>query len=455
MKRILLALSLVAIVLIAASSLTGQPAVQVPGSGAADEQIVPGRYLGVTSCAASGCHGSPEPVENANILMNEYDSWLHAPAPTHARAYEVLLNPVSQRIARNLRLPQPPQRTPLCLDCHALHVPQQLQEGSIELADGVQCESCHGPASGWRADHFRDGWTREDSIRAGMIDTKSPEVRATLCLGCHLGDERRRVDHDLIAAGHPILTFELDNFTESRFLPVHWRPADEVERQGHGVRAWAVGQAVAFRQSLDLLVRDAGSERWPEFTHHDCSSCHHQLRDGAWRQERGYRHRPGMPLWSPARWVVLRHIVSSVAPAEREPLDREIGELAGAVGRMANEQEIIRRARAVRSRLAPLVARIDAAEWNEVRSRQLFSAIASAHGDVLTRDRQSAEQSTWALVSLTSHLVRSDRGTLRAPTTREVDRLFREVQSSEYPDELDRESYARTLAEIHRALSRR
>ncbi|MDX1582163.1 MAG: hypothetical protein R3338_01055, partial [Thermoanaerobaculia bacterium] len=73
-----------------------------------------GTYVGPASCAASGCHGSPVPVEDAEILMNEYDAWLHAPAPTHVRAWEVLVTPLSQRIARNLDLPNPPESSPTC-----------------------------------------------------------------------------------------------------------------------------------------------------------------------------------------------------------------------------------------------------------------------------------------------------------------------------------------------------
>jgi hypothetical protein len=453
MKQLSLVIALVVMTIAAAgANLSSTTAAQIaPSPAQVTVQPVPGRYVGMTSCAASGCHGSPAPVENASILMNEYDSWLHAPAPTHARAYEVLLNPLSRRIAASLRLSQPAEKSTICLDCHTMNVPSSLHEGNVEIADGVQCEACHGAASGWRADHFREGWSREDSIRSGMIDTKNRVVRANLCLGCHLGDERRRVDHDLIAAGHPILTFELDNFTESRHLPVHWAP-DAAERRSHGVPAWAVGQAVTFHRSIENLIHDAGSTRWPEFTHHDCSSCHHQLRDGEWRQQRGYLHRPGMPLWSPARWVVLRHIVTSIAPAEREPLDRDVAQLAAAVGRMSDEGEIVRRATTVRNRLAALIPRIESTDWDDARVRSLYAAIAADYPDLRTRDRQSAEQASYALVSLTSHLVRSDRARLGAASTREVDRLFRELQRLQYPDELDRDAFARTLAEIHKHL---
>ena len=36
-------------------------------------------------------------------------------------------------------------------------------------------------------------------------------TRARTCLACHMGSGNTVVDHELIAAGHPVLTFELDN----------------------------------------------------------------------------------------------------------------------------------------------------------------------------------------------------------------------------------------------------
>ena len=64
----------------------------------------PGMYTGVVSCANSGCHGSPAPISNSNVLQNEYDTWMHAPSRSHVRAYEVLFNKESRLIAKNMKL---------------------------------------------------------------------------------------------------------------------------------------------------------------------------------------------------------------------------------------------------------------------------------------------------------------------------------------------------------------
>ncbi len=51
------------------------------------------------------------------------------------------------------------------------------------------------------------------SLQMGMYDTKNLVKRAEKCLSCHVSDAERNADHELIAAGHPDLLFELDTFT--------------------------------------------------------------------------------------------------------------------------------------------------------------------------------------------------------------------------------------------------
>ena len=56
-----------------------------------------------------------------------------------------------------------------------------------------------------------------------MNDLRDVATRAQICLRCHLGQASsdhtsRVVDHRLIAAGHPVLRFELDNYSEEPSL---------------------------------------------------------------------------------------------------------------------------------------------------------------------------------------------------------------------------------------------
>ena len=418
----------------------------------------PGMYLGIVSCANTGCHGSPAPIANSNVLQNEYDTFLHGPPRSHVRAFEILFNKESKLIAKNMRLKQPADKSKICLDCHSTNVPAEQQGGTIELADGVQCEACHGPAGGWRARHVQQGWTHQDSVNAGMIDQRNLRVRTKNCLSCHMGDATKTVDHELIAAGHPILTFELDNFTESRLMPLHWKPlkdkpnASSYGPSTHGVNAWAVGQAVIFSEGLDHLARQAKSEKWPEFASMSCAACHHNLRSGEWRQERGYQGRAGLPPWSPVRWSVLRHLVSEVAPDQRAALDAEVHELATMVASMRRPEAVAEKAMSISKKMAPITDKIEATQWSEKRVRGLMSRIAADAGYFYDNDRQSAEQATWALVSLSTNLSRTNPKLVRGGVQKSVDDLYRQLNKVPLPDEYENAKFKETLVQLQKHL---
>src|SRR3954469_14806565 len=77
-------------------------------------------YGGPGSCSSSGCHGSIWPKTGGRIGQNEYQVW--ATKDRHSKAYSVLLEPRSKRIAKNLRIDKP-ETSSTCLDCHSTNVP--------------------------------------------------------------------------------------------------------------------------------------------------------------------------------------------------------------------------------------------------------------------------------------------------------------------------------------------
>jgi hypothetical protein len=108
--------------------------------------------------------------------------------------------------------------------------------------EGVSCESCHSAAEPWLRGHTRKDWNYAMRVTAGMRDLRSFYVRANTCVACH-----QNLDVNIIKAGHPELTFELDG--QSVAEPKHWRDDDP----SSSLRAWLVGQAVALREmSWDL-----------------------------------------------------------------------------------------------------------------------------------------------------------------------------------------------------------
>src|SRR5687767_4153481 len=90
----------------------------------------PGQYLGVATCANSGCHGSTLPLKEARVLQNEYYTWLDT--DRHAKAYAVLFNNVSARIVKNMRLKKRAYEEKLCLDCHSTNIPASQVAGRID-----------------------------------------------------------------------------------------------------------------------------------------------------------------------------------------------------------------------------------------------------------------------------------------------------------------------------------
>ena len=151
----------------------------------------------------------------------------------------MLLGAPAQAIARKLGMTEAPQSAGQCLDCHAHNVPAARRGPKFVLADGVACETCHGPAQRWITSHVEPNATHAQNLANGMYATADDVQRARLCLSCHFGIADKFVDHRLIAAGHPRLSFELDTF--SQIEPAHFRiDADWMERKGRweSTRSW-------------------------------------------------------------------------------------------------------------------------------------------------------------------------------------------------------------------------
>ena len=184
------------------------------------------------------------------------------------------------------------------------------------MSDGVTCESCHGPAEQYIDAHVEPGQSREALIAHGLYPTWEPEARARLCLSCHLGGDGRFINHRILGAGHPRLSFELDTFT---FLqPHHVVDEDYVKRKGEAdfVRDWAIGQGLAAIHSVDwLLDREHGWRGiFVEPALLDCHSCHRRLDAERWKARGSTRLGPGEMRLNDSNLVLLRMIMAAVQP---------------------------------------------------------------------------------------------------------------------------------------------
>jgi hypothetical protein len=354
-----------------------------------------GKYNGPGGCAASSCHGSVQPKQVTRILQNEYSIWIAQ--DKHAKAFSVLSNPVSLRMGRILDI-GPPSQAAKCLACHALSVAPEQRAQTFELDDGVSCESCHGPASGWLGPHTLNDWAHEKSVELGMYDNRNLIKRSEKCLSCHLGTADKFVDHEMIAAGHPDLTFEISYFTF--YMPQHWKTPEQ-NNPWRNVQAWGVGQAVQLRESLYRLVRRSESPNWPEYAELDCFACHHSLTAAtdSWRQERGYSgRRPGNPAWNQARVVVFRDLVEELHPEASKQLNDELLKLAGLMNQLnGNRAEIAGTAKHAAVLAGELAIQIDSQPYDPVITLRVMRRIAADNKVIAADGERSAEQATMAL----------------------------------------------------------
>jgi len=195
------------------------------------------QFVGASGCKSSSCHGG------AGEKRSQYFTWVQQ--DFHARAYAVLVTARSARMAEALSL-SGAQTSARCTVCHApFQSVAAARLTKIAQADeGVSCESCHDAAGPWLRGHTRTDWTYATRVGAGMRDLRNFYVRANTCVACH-----QNLDTDLLEAGHPELTFELDG--QSVAEPKHWRDKDP----SSGPRAWLVGQAVALREMSWMLAK--------------------------------------------------------------------------------------------------------------------------------------------------------------------------------------------------------
>lgn len=302
----------------------------VSPTGAARSVAPPREVLGAGSCSSSGCHAAA--VEGHAAWESAYTVW--ASRDRHTRAYRVLHEPLARQIVAALaardpaRLQPPAHENKACLGCHAT-------ERRAAMADGVSCESCHGPAGDWLVAHTLPGWKTKGNT-LGMVDLADPFACASQCGQCHIGGPPaadgalHEVSHDLIAAGHPRLTFELRSYKAAE--PPHWHdrftaaageagPLDEwaLGRLG-GLEAYlaqVAGQSAAGEQGPAAARHDGAAGVWPEFTAFDCYGCH---RPAVAPLDRGQtasvppagKHL-GVPRLDPMTWSLLSVILPTEA----------------------------------------------------------------------------------------------------------------------------------------------
>jgi len=398
-------------------------------------------YTGPGSCSSLSCHGGVQPRPNSSVLQNEYSTW--AVQDRHSRAFTALTSDIGKRIGRNLGLE--PATSARCLTCHSLVVPDDQKAHTFDPHDGVSCESCHGPASSWLGPHTARDWNYQKSVALGMYDTRDLVKRNEKCLSCHLGDATKTVEHEMIAAGHPDLYFEIESF--SSVLPAHWKEPFAADAAIE-IRSLAVGQAVQLREWMRRVGRDT-SRNWPEYAVLDCIACHHALTapKDSWRQERGYAGRkPGTPPWNSSRFAVLEIIARQMEPDTSRQLDRDVARVNQLVSDSRGDRAQITAASNEAANAADKLAHdLVAMKLDPAGALKLIGSICAGSERIAYQGERAAEQAVMAVNSLFVAYSRNRKPGNDAQIRAAIGDLYKQFDN---PSAYNPQAFARALREL-------
>lgn len=128
------------------------------------------KYVGVSKCQT--CH-------KTEAHGKQFDIWQNS---KHSQAYKTLQTEAADKIAKDKGFNTKAAETPQCIKCHVLGKdinPDELTEAFVK-EDGVQCESCHGPGSEYKAlSVMKD---KQKAIENGL---NVPSDRNQFCINCH------------------------------------------------------------------------------------------------------------------------------------------------------------------------------------------------------------------------------------------------------------------------------
>ena len=404
------------LVVIVSGTAQGQPPAPLPYQ-------VHDQTIGTVNCASSLCHGSITEWKGSPILRNEYVTWSRL--DKHARAYTVLSGESARRIASKLGLPGPASEAKVCLDCHAHNVPLALREPRFKLSDGVTCEACHGPAQRWIASHVEPGASHAGNLAHGLYPTDDSGARARLCLSCHWGNKDKFVSHRMLGAGHPRLSFELETF--SSIEPAHYRvDGDYLQRKQavDGVKTWAIGQALAVSEMMDILVdpRRGRDGLFPELVLFDCHACHHPMSKRRWQPQRafGAGAGPGVARLNDSGMQMMRAIARRLDPKLGARVSAQVARLHRAT---AGQGDALAEARVLKRLAQEVAERVASATFTQASLRAIAldlvdEGLAGKYGDYA-----NAEQASMAVGSVVSFMHKRGMLASVAAVNRGLDRL--------------------------------
>lgn len=220
--------------------------------------MIGGLMLGMAQAAAAGHEIIGAPKCKGCHKAKTGDQWKIWTESAHAGAFEILASGEARKIAAENGLGDP-QREDACLKCHATR--SSLGAGAVvsekaKYADseGVGCESCHGPGSGYQSNKVMKDPAAARAAGLVMIRT------ADGCTQCH---------------NEQSPTFKGFDF-EKRWAEIaHPVPAEEEVQSGSAAEILDMPDEITFKSSVGNVV-------FPHNVHVkdmklECAECHHQI----------------------------------------------------------------------------------------------------------------------------------------------------------------------------------
>ncbi|MBI5323798.1 MAG: cytochrome c family protein [Ignavibacteriae bacterium] len=130
------------------------------------------KYIGKKGCVM--CHSTEKAGKQGDIWQKS----------KHSQAYITLTTDKAKEIAKAKGIANPAEAKE-CLECHTLGktVDASLLDSKFDIKEGVQCETCHGPGSGYKSMPVMKD--KAKAIAAGLTDFKDPATIEAYCRTCH------------------------------------------------------------------------------------------------------------------------------------------------------------------------------------------------------------------------------------------------------------------------------
>ena len=169
-----------------------------------------GETLGPPSCTNANCHGDEASWWNGDPHKRTADAYLEGDEDFSQLALSVGVDPNS-----------PGSINPACFNCHGTVLSGAETE---EVEYGVSCESCHGPGSLYNDPHQE---SYQAGVQNGMADLRSLDVRAQMCVSCHLV-----TDQELLRV-HPPGWTKSGKYTRGmKGIAGHWKEFTTEDKDG-------------------------------------------------------------------------------------------------------------------------------------------------------------------------------------------------------------------------------